>query len=104
MNKLHLILDYLLHVNSNKYHLHFIVLFCPDINNLGHVGGEAGKARVAGTPSAIGGNMATPSRLSGRAHHGRLMKDTAFTCIANRQITITYSEHGGIFTTIFTLI
>lgn len=48
--------------------------------------------------------MATPSRLSGRAHHGRLMKDTAFTCIANRQITITYAEHGGIFTTIFTLI
>jgi hypothetical protein len=44
VNTLHLILDYLLHVNSNKYHLHFIVLFCPDINNLGHVGGEAGKA------------------------------------------------------------
>ena len=66
VNKLHLILDYLLRVNSNKYHLHFIVLFCPDINNLGHVGGEAGKARVAGTPSVIGGNMATPSRLSGR--------------------------------------
>ncbi|MEJ6018375.1 hypothetical protein ACTG22_07360 [Aeromonas caviae] len=104
MNKLHLILDYLPHVNSNKYHLHFIVLFCPDINNLGHVGGEAGKARVAGMPSPIGGNMATPSRLSGKAHHGRLMKDTAFTCIVNRQVTITYSEHGGIFTPIFTLI
>lgn len=48
--------------------------------------------------------MATSSRLSERVHHGRLMKDTAFTCIANRQITITYSEHGGIFTPIFTLI
>ncbi|MBP4068786.1 hypothetical protein J9893_17830 [Aeromonas sp. MaB10011B] len=83
MNKLHLILDYLLHVNSNKYHLHFIVLFCPDINNLGHVDGEAGKARVAGTPSPIGGKMATPSKLSGRAHHGRLMKVTAFTFTAN---------------------
>ncbi|MDN6870563.1 hypothetical protein IL332_09295 [Aeromonas caviae] len=83
MNKLHLILDYLLHVNSNKYHLHFIVLFCPDINNLGHVGGEAGKARVAGTPSPIRSNMATPSKLSGRAHHGRLMKVTAFTFTAN---------------------
>ncbi|MDX7735767.1 hypothetical protein ACB295_08240 [Aeromonas caviae] len=104
MNKLHLLLDYLLHVNSNKYHLHFIVLFCPDINNLGHVGGEAGKARVAGTPSPIGGNMATSSRLSERVHHGRLMKVTAFTCIVNRRVAITYSEHGGIFTTIFTLI
>jgi hypothetical protein len=83
VNKLHLILDYLLHVNSNKYHLHFIVLFRPGINNLGHVGAEAGKARVAGMPSAIGGNMATPSRLSGRAHHGRLMKVTAFTFTAN---------------------
>lgn len=48
--------------------------------------------------------MATPSSLSGRAHHGRLMKDTAFTCIVNRQVTITYSEHDSIFTTIFTLI
>jgi hypothetical protein len=83
VNKLHLILDYLLHVNSNKYHLCFIVLFCPDINNLGHFGAAAGKARVAGMPSAIGGNMATPSRLSGNTHHGRLMKDTAFTCTAN---------------------
>lgn len=48
--------------------------------------------------------MATPSRLSERVHHGRLMKVTAFTFTANLQITITYSEHGGIFTPIFTLI
>lgn len=48
--------------------------------------------------------MATSSRLSERVHHGRLMKVTAFTFTANRQVTITYSEHVGIFTTIFTLI
>ena len=48
--------------------------------------------------------MATSSRLSERVHHGRLMKVTAFTFTANRQVTITYSEHGGIFTPIFTLI
>ena len=43
VNKLHLILDCLLHVNGNKYHLHFIVLICPGINNLGHVGGSVTK-------------------------------------------------------------
>lgn len=48
--------------------------------------------------------MATSSRLSERVHHGRLMKVTAFTCIVNRRVAITYSEHGGIFTPIFTLI
>ncbi|AHE49765.1 hypothetical protein AH4AK4_2319 [Aeromonas hydrophila 4AK4] len=40
---MHLILDCLLHVNSNKYHLHFIVLIRPGINNLGHVGGSMTK-------------------------------------------------------------
>ncbi|WP_206618422.1 hypothetical protein, partial [Aeromonas caviae] len=59
MNKLHLILDYLLHMNSNKYHLHFIALICPDINNLGHVGGEAGKR---GSGESEGGRHAISYR------------------------------------------
>ncbi|WP_231557505.1 hypothetical protein, partial [Aeromonas media] len=55
VNKLHLILDCLLHVNSNKYHLHFIVLICPGINNLGHLGGQRGEkqARLASVDDAL---------------------------------------------------